>query len=83
MNPRLRICFAMLFISFSVLYADVFTVTNTNGSGSGSLAAAISSANSLPGTHTVEFDLPRIRGMMRPMTGGRFSLAICLMWQQV
>jgi len=48
----------LLFLSYNVSNATVYTVTNTNDSGTGSLRAAITNVNIYPGTHTIAFNIP-------------------------
>ncbi len=62
---RLRVAFAsrLLFITGWLgagmsAHADTFTVTNTAGFGPGSLIAALQNANSKPGPHTINFQIP-------------------------
>lgn len=45
-------------ISSCVVTANVFTVTNTFDSGNGSLRQAVQNVNFLPGSHTVNFNIP-------------------------
>ena len=46
------------FYSGSIIFANVFTVTNNASGGAGTLRTAISSANSNPGKDTIYFNLP-------------------------
>ncbi|OFX25985.1 MAG: hypothetical protein A2033_18390 [Bacteroidetes bacterium GWA2_31_9] len=49
---------SLIFASTLNIVANTFTVTNTNDAGTGSLREAITYANFMAGTHTINFNIP-------------------------
>jgi len=74
-KPFNRLVVTSLFVSLcSLSYAAQFPVTNTNDVGAGSLSAAITQANSTPGTDTITFALTEGGSMTIALTTGLPSI---------